>query len=135
MKVTKMTKEDFDNVPSRKWGKDIGDFNSLVIIPTGELHDSGFMCMDFVAVDDKNEPIAKLSGCSDVIHLDGIGGYGKRNWHCTIMGTELPRMVSPKGWCIDILPCGYVRIFSRNRNGLSCSKMSLSDFELWSDAK
>ena len=133
MKVTKMKKEDFEKIPKRKWNEDIGKFNALVIIPTGELHDSGFMCMDFVAIDDNYEPIARLSGYSDVIHLDGIGGYGKQEWRDTVK-TGIPKMLPIKGWSIDVLPCGYIRIFSRNRNGLSCPKMSLSDFELWSDA-
>ena len=77
MNIFNMTKEDFEKVPDRGgWSRDIGEFNSLVIIPQDYAHDSGWMCMDFVAVDEDGEPICRLSGCSDVLHLDGIGGLG-----------------------------------------------------------
>ena len=109
MNVFDMTKEDFEKVPERDgWAKDIGEFSSLVIIPMDYAHDSGWMCMDFIAVDKNNEPICKLSGCSDVLNLDGIDGYGE--WR----SGELSKLVKPKGWCIDCLPCGYLRLFSRS---------------------
>ena len=91
MNVFDMTKKDFEKVPERGgFSEDIGEFNSLVIIPMGYAHDSGWMCMDFVAVSEDGEPICRLSGNSDVLHVDGIGGYG--NWH----GGELPRRIKPK---------------------------------------
>ena len=51
MNISYMTKEDFKNVPSAneygfKWKDE--KFNSIVIIPTDEMHESGYMCMDFV---------------------------------------------------------------------------------------
>nr|DAG53228.1 MAG TPA: hypothetical protein [Caudoviricetes sp.] len=95
MNVFDMTKEDFEKVPER-----VGEFNALVIIPQDYAHDSGWMCMDFVAV-------CRLSGCSDILKLDGIGGYG--NWR----DGKLPSCIEPKGWSIDCLPCGYLRLFSR----------------------
>lgn len=80
MNVFDMTKEDFEKVPERGgWSKDIGEFSSLVIIPLNYAHDSGWMCMNFVAVNKDGEPICRLSGCSDVLNLDGIGGYGYRD--------------------------------------------------------
>ena len=102
MNILKMSKKDFSAVPERaSWDAKVELFNSLVIIPTKHMHDSGFMCMDFVAVDDKNEPICRLSGCSDVLHIDGIGGYGKQ---------YVPGVMSRpiQGWSIDCLPCGYL---------------------------
>lgn len=91
-----MTKEDFNKVPKRdnRWS-DFGEFRSLVIIPMDYEHDSGWMCMDFVAVNDEGEPICRLSGCSDVLTFNVIGGCGKR-------------------WSIDCLPCGYLRLFSQS---------------------
>ena len=109
MNVFDMKKEDFEELPKRGgWLRDIGEFSALVIIPLDYAHDSGWMCMDFVAVSKEGEPICRLSGCSDVLHLDGIGGYG--NWS----GGGLPSRIEPKGWCIDCLPCGYLRLFSRS---------------------
>ena len=94
--VFDMTKKDFNKVLKRDgWAKDIGEFRSLVIIPLNYEHDSGWMCMDFVAVNEEGEPICRLSGCSDVLSFDVIGGRGKR-------------------WSIDCLPCGYLRLFSQS---------------------
>ena len=104
------------------WSRDIGEFSALVIIPQDYAHDSGWMCMDFVAVDKEGEPICKLSGCSDVLDLDGIGGYGK--W----LDGELPNCIKPKGWRIDCLPCGYLRLFSRST---LTAGPALSDFEIY----
>lgn len=123
MNVFNMTKEDFEKVPERDgWSKDVGEFSSLVIIPMDYAHDSGWMCMDFVAVNKEDEPICKLSGCSDVLNLDGIGGYG--NWRTG----ELPRRIEPKGWTIDCLPCGYLRLFSRST---LTAGPALSSFEIY----
>ena len=123
MNIFDMTKEDFDKVPKRGgFLKDIGEFSALVIIPQDYAHDSGRMCMDFVAVSKEGKPICRLSGYSDVLNLDGIGGYG--NWH----GGELPCRIKPKWWRIDCLPCGYLRLFSRST---LTAGPALSDFEIY----
>ena len=123
MNVFDMTKEDFEKVPERGgWSSDIGEFSALVIIPLGYAHDSGWMCMDFVAVSEDGEPICRLSGCSDVLKLDGIGGRG--NWR----DSRLPSLIEPKGWRIDCLPCGYLRLFSR---GAMTAGPAQSSFEIY----
>lgn len=125
MNVFDMTKEDFEKVPERGGrSRDIGEFNALVIIPQNYAHDSGWMCMDFVAVSKEGEPICRLSGCSDVLNLDGIGGYGK--WRADEL--KLPRRIEPKGWSIDCLPCGYLRLFSRST---MTAGPALSSFEIY----
>ena len=125
MNIFSMTKEDFEKVQDRQgWSRDIGEFNSLVIIPQDYAHDSGWMCMDFVAVDINSEPICKLSGCSDVLSLDGVGGYGNYGTGKTTI------YVKPKGWSIDCLPCGYLRVFA---NGALTAGPALSDFAVYSD--
>ena len=80
------TKKELESLPAREWNEDIGEFDSLIILPTKHLHDSGFWCMDFVAVKG-SEPFCRLSGCSDVIHIDGIGGY--RDWETDRKSTRL----------------------------------------------
>ena len=123
MNVFNMTKEDFKKVPERGgWSRDIGEFSSLVIIPQDYAHDSGWMGMDFIAVSKEGEPRCRLSGCSDVLNLDGIGGYG--NWR---LG-ELPSRIEPKGWSIDCLPCGYLRLFSRST---MTAGPALSSFDIY----
>ena len=123
MNVFEMKKEDFEKVPARGgYSRDVGEFNALVIIPQDYAHDSGWMCMDFVAVNKAGEPICKLAGCSDVLHLDGIGGYG--NWRVG----EFPSRIEPKGWSIDCLPCGYLRLFSRST---MTAGAALGNFEIY----
>ena len=76
--VMEMTRKEFDELRHRQ--KDDRDiiFNNMIILPgrSRDIHDSGFRCMDFVAVID-DKPICLLAGGSDVIHIDGIGGLGK----------------------------------------------------------
>ena len=112
MNILKMNKEDFYSIPTIGWDEDIGTFDYLVILPKDEMHDSGFATMDFVLVK-KLEPICRISGGSDVIHIDGIGGYG-------ILGA---------GWKIDCLPCGLLRLW--NDEGITVG-LALSDYEVYS---
>lgn len=121
--IMEMKKADFLEVPHAKWNELVENFSSLVIIPTKRKHDSGYMCMEFCAVDENNKPIKRLSGCSDILHIDGIGGYGK--WR-----DQIPTALPPKGWSIDCIPCGYLRIF--NERKLS-SGVALSSFEIFSE--
>lgn len=66
----------------------------------------------------------KLSGCSDVIHIDGIGGYGK--WTAD---RGVPTLVPPKGWSIDCLKKSkLIRLFS---DGKLRAGRALSSFELY----
>ena len=129
MKVQEMTKEDFEKVPGReRFDSDVGTFNSLVIIPTDKMHDSGYLRMDFVAVDDEDEPIALLSGCSDVLHIDGIGGYGRDYRYAGIIPFSSP--IPIRAWSIDCLPkSGYLRLFCKH--DLTCGA-ALSSFEVFS---
>lgn len=50
-------------------------FNSLIIVPSEEIHDSGFRCMKAILVRDE-EIVGAVSGWSDVINPNGIGNYG-----------------------------------------------------------
>lgn len=80
--------------------------------------------MEFVAVDRDNEPIVRISGCSDVLNINGIGGYG--DWR---KFTILPKTITPIAWSIDCLPkSGYLRLFCDNE--LTCGS-SFSNFEIY----
>jgi hypothetical protein len=119
------TRKEFEALPCRRWNEDIGSFDSLVILPQRTKHDSGFRCMDFVAVKD-NKPFIRLAGCSDVIHLDGIGGYGL-NWF-EKYGT-VPVTIPPVSWNVDCLPTsGLLRIFT---HGKLWAAPALSSFEIY----
>lgn len=128
MKVKDMTREDFENVPRRpNFMSYVKPFRSLVLIPTDVEHDSGYMCMDFVSVDDHDEPIERLSGCSDVLHINGIGGYGR--WK----GFDASLLIKPISWSIDCLKTsGYLRLFCGKT--LTCGD-ALSSFEVFAEEK
>ena len=120
-----MKKSDFKNIPRFNWTQSEIKFDSLVIIPTTHKHDSGYRCMEYCAV--KNgEPIGIFGGSSDVMHLDGIGGYGK--WK-----KKIPTVFNRKAWNIDCLPCGYIHLWCSGYNLIASG--CLSDFELYVEDK
>lgn len=125
MDVNQMTRKEFEALEHRKWDEEI-DCDSIIVLPMRRMHDSGYRCMDFVAVKD-GEPICLLSGGSDVIHIDGIGGYGYR-W---VDRGELPKTVIPSGWSIDCLPrSGLLRMWPNRGKKVRCGA-ALSSLEVY----
>lgn len=123
--VMKMTRKEFNELPERKWDEDIGEFDSLIILPLRPIHDSGYRCLDFVACKYLN-PICRLSGVSDVLHINGISGLGE-NW--TEKYKSYPDKVSSVDWSIDCLPkSGLLRLFSSKKLKASTA---LSSFEIF----
>lgn len=105
-----LTKEQLLSAPERQsWHEDVY-CDAFVIIPTDYLHDSEFRCMEVVALDDNNQPICKCAGGSDVIHLNGIGGYGHTDSYTERVKSQSGPLVA---WSIDCLPCGYLRLFTQ----------------------
>ena len=125
MDIMSMTVEDFKAVHFRNADDDLSVVYSIVILPTDDMHDSGYRCMDFVAVNIDQKPICRLSGCSDVLHFDGIGGYGLD--YKVAMKTQ---SVRPKSWSIDCLPCGLFRVFSKHR--LQVDDFAVSSYCIYS---
>lgn len=107
------TKEEFLNLGYKR---PEGPFDGFVIIPTGELHDSGYMCMK-LALTYKWEVVGCVGGGSDVIHLNGIGGYGKNYG-------DIPKR---QDWRIDCLENGLLRVFSFTHE-LEIDNIICSDF-------
>lgn len=125
MLIDQMTRKDFEALPHRKWDEKV-ICESIVILPLRRLHDSGYRCMDFVACNG-NEAICLLAGGSDVIHFDGIGGFG-HNWFREY-GT-VPKFIPPAGWSIDCLSkSGLLHIWPSSRKIL-CDA-ALSSFEIY----
>ncbi len=128
--INEMTKKELMSIRYREQSEDIGRFGSLIIIPmTGKdkLHDSGYRAMDFIAVKD-NEPLCRLSGVSDVIHIGGIGGFG-HNWMEKYQGC--PANVPPISWSIDCLAkSGLLRLFVGGRD-LIADRGVYSSFEIF----
>jgi hypothetical protein len=157
MNINEMTYRQFMSLPYRKkWSENI-ECDSLVILPmkvnqlklllykiheyladkfsfikepeifsVPGMHESGYRLMDFVAVKG-GEPVCLLSGCSDVIHFDGIGGFGY-GWLEKHNG--IPKLIPPSGWNIDCLPkSGLLSIWTRN--GRILCGPALSSFEIF----
>jgi hypothetical protein len=156
MNINEMERKDFEKLPSRGWDEEIicdsliilpskinpikswiyklqlklsellpNIFKHPEIYELDGMHDSGYRCMDFVACS-KREAICLLSGCSDVMHFDGIGGFGE-NW-VRKYGT-VPKLIPPSGWSIDCLPkSGLLRVFCDGK--IKCSS-ALSSFEFY----
>ena len=121
----KWTRKDFQKLRMRDWHKDIGKFDSFIIMPTARNHDSGFKSMEFVAVKE-NSPICRMGGHSDVIHFNGIGGYGE---HWLVKYGKCPDMVPVTSWNIDCLKTSrLLRVFG----GILTVGTCLSSFELYS---
>ena len=139
--ICSMTKEDFANLP--KFGDEGFDgfdpnkdtFGSLVIIPTGEEHDSGYQCMEFALISNNGVPICRVGGYSDVIVIDGIGGYGANGFSKAPRLKDGRRVIVPHGWSIDCLPCGYLRLFVNDSCGLMLERpyWGGSTFEIYAE--
>lgn len=125
--IMQMSKEDFQKIPSVELPQ---TFDSFVIVPTDELHDSGWGCMKFVLLS-KREIVGSVGGWADVIHFDGIGGYGR--WSDWVPTKTVPTKIPPKGWSIDCLPCGYLRVFAQG--ALSTDNWFGSDFSVYCEKK
>lgn len=128
MKITEMTRKDFEALPYRdSWNSTIKDIDSIVILPLRRKHDSGYQCMDFIACKEE-EAICRLAGGSDVLHIEGIGGFG-HNWFKKY--GKCPETTPSTSWNIDCLPKSrLLRIFNTDRKVIVGS--ALSSFEIFS---
>lgn len=115
------TKEEFENLPIKKPEE---PFDSFVIIPTGEIQDSGYGCMKFALVN-YDHVVGCVGGGSDVICLNGIGGYG-REFYSNLEKSEYIPVID---WQIDLLPNGLFRVFTSHN--LVIQDLVLSTFEIF----
>jgi len=85
-------------------------FTSVVIVPMLKKHESGFQTMKFILTHG-NEIVGVVGGGSDIVCLNGIGGYGK-------YGTEFDKvrdtgMTKRIAWSLECLPKSKcIRLFS-----------------------
>jgi len=132
--ITKMTRKDFDAVSYiDSLDRANINFDSIVILPQRHRHDSGYRCIDFVACK-KDTAICRLSGCSDVLHINGIGGFGYK-W--SEDGLGVPNKIRPIDWNIDCLPVsGLLRLFLGNSDMILITDgMALSSFCIYAVPK
>lgn len=100
--IKKMTKKELmelENFIPKK------NFTGIVIVPMNYKHDSGFQCMKYILLNHW-DIVGVVGGGSDVMHINGIGGYGKEPNYIT-------RMVKAHDLRIDCLPKSKcLRLFS-----------------------
>lgn len=125
--ITEMTRKEFEALPYReKWNKDV-ICRSIVILPLRKLHESKWRCMDYVAISEKGEPICRLSGRSDSLALDGIGGLGYRYRKFT-SNPQFP----VAGWRIDCLRTSGLLHLVPGYRAVIVATEDLSSFEVFS---
>lgn len=126
---TQWTRKEFEQLPyPEDFHNDIGEVDSLIILPTRRKHDSGFRCMEFVTIQN-GKPTYRISGCSDIIHIGGIGGYNSLQADDEYSERIRNRRTKVTGWRIDCLPTsGLLRIFCGHK---LIAGSSTSDFQLY----
>lgn len=116
-----VTKEDLMGLEEFHTGK---PFRSVIIVPTERIHDSGWRCMRFVLTGNGEEVVGVIDTCTDIVHLNGIGGYGIDYKKVLTTG-----MVKRIAWKIDCLPCGVLRLFADDY--LTTNDWIGSDFDIF----
>lgn len=103
-------------------------FTSVIIVPMTEVHDSGYRCMKYILLrwdGDCHEVVGVIGGGSDVIHINGICGYGK-DWERGIA----TGMVERVDWSMDCLSRSKcIRLFASR--DLETKDWCGSDFEVF----
>lgn len=101
-------------------------FNDVIIVPTENVHDSGYRCMKFVLVR-RGEIVGCVSGYSDVVHPNGTGNMGLHPDFDMYRRGFVPAMHMN----IDCLKeSGCVRLMFRD-NALKCDEFIGSDFQFY----
>ena len=91
--IQDMSACDFAGLQDAEHYEDIEPFDSLVVMPTEEKHDSGYRIIEYVACLGKR-PLCRITGCGDLLSLG-----------------EILRKTSGQGWFVDCLGMsGLIRI-------------------------
>lgn len=93
-------------------------FTSFIICPMKEIHDSGYRCMKFILLR-RHKIVGTVSGWSDVVHFNGIGGQGKNGVY-----EKFPRQTAYRIDCLR--KSGLVRVIADYL--LEVDEPILSDF-------
>lgn len=56
-------------IPARKWDDELHGITSVYVIPSDDVHDSGYACMNFVAETDTGA--VRFGGGCDVVRFNG----------------------------------------------------------------
>lgn len=102
-------------------------FNQIVVVPTNHKHESGWGCMKFVLLK-SDSVVGVVGGHSDIIHFNGIGGFGEYpddfNLSLKTHKTDV------FAWKIDCLPKSKcLRIWCSGHKNFKIEGLVCSDFE------
>lgn len=124
MKPENMSRKDFEKVKSRnRFDSQEIFFDYLVLLPTRRKHESGWRMIEVIGCTFE-KAVCKVAEYSDVIHIEGIGGYGEWNG-------RIPSKVKPRSWQMDcFLKSGLFRLWV---SGCQIKAgLGLSSFEIYS---
>ena len=71
MKMSEITRKNLLQIPKRKWNEVLHNVNAVYIIPSRRKHDSGYACMEFVAVFKGGREMIRFGGGCDSVSLEG----------------------------------------------------------------
>ena len=129
--MNSMIIEDFRNLPFKE-APEQEPFDSIILLPTDEIHDSDFRCMEFVICDGVRGPKYRVSGCSDALHLNGLTSSfinpEASNWQ-----DKYPSVGKrPLIWTIDCLAeSKLIRLFVMEYRLFPAEESCVSSFEVW----
>jgi hypothetical protein len=74
-----MKLKELRNLPFRKWDE-IKTYDTIVVIPSGKKHSSGWALMYIIGMDHKRNPIEIAAACDDICwKIPDINNYNFRN--------------------------------------------------------
>lgn len=131
MDAYKMSLEELREVPYIEPNANL-KIGGIVIVPLEEVHDSGYACLKFVLLKAGGEIIGAVGGCSDVIHINGIGGYGD---YQTCEESIKTGKIDVAAWSLDCLPIsGCLRLFIAS-GSMRIPEFICSDFDVYAVKK
>ena len=124
--IFQMTRKEILAIPRVERGVWWVECKSFIVIPTARKHDSGYNCMEVIAVDENSLPLCKATISSDVINLQNY----EQN-HRTIK-EKVPQNEILFEWRIDCLSKSKLLRFFKGNDGTSirigCSNMNIEGF-------
>lgn len=101
-------------------------FNGVVIVPTDRAHSSGWRSMKYILVNGERI-VGSLGGSSDLLHINGVGGYGL-DFDTSIKTGKVDR-VAYKIDCLN--KSGCLRLFADHWLTLGDDYIGMGEFKIY----
>lgn len=125
MKINEFTIDKINQIPNYIFPDD-SEYDSVVIVPNNNIHESGWRCMHYLFCK-KDDIICRAGGGSDALHLNGIGGIGDTE----IGSNQNSCLISHclmNGWVVDCTLSGFIRLHTNRAITIGGG---ISDFEIF----